>query len=124
MLYKEVQPSSVLPGSTSEQGISINDIEKMFETFFYQKGPKSYQTYRSSSFQSTSTFLKDLITNLIKFSDNEKINEQQKVELTALLNAITNILTAVESIFEKNDQDQFNAVICGTLIRHLKKIFP
>lgn len=124
MLYKEVPASTVLPEGTFQPNITSTDIEKLFDSYFYQKGQKCYQSFRSSNFQSTSTFLKDVVTNLIKFSNSEQIDEQQKFQLTLLMNSINNLLSVVENIFEKIDQDQFNAIVCGTLLKHIKKIFP
>lgn len=123
MLYKEVPPSSVLPGSTFDPGISYDQIEKMFDRYIYEKGPKYYQAFRSSNFQSTNTFLKDVIVNLIKFSDNNQLTEQQKFQLSLISDSIKNLLGLVEDIMNKTDQEQYNAIICGTLLKHLKNFF-
>jgi hypothetical protein len=123
MIYREVASSSIMPLSAADTNFTVTELEKLFATYFYLKGPDYFNNFKSASFQSNSTFLKDLFNNINKVIKDRNIDEKQRLFINLSVSTIVNQLTLIEEVFSDIDNETLNAVICGCLIKHLKKYF-
>jgi hypothetical protein len=123
MIYKEVPSSSVQPLSAFSENISFDAIERFFSEYFFKKGQSYYSEFKSSAIQSNSTFLKDLINNLNTSIKDKNIDDTKKNLISAVCQTLNIQLKLLEETFSNIDNNTFNAVICGALLKHLKRNF-
>ena len=123
MIYKEVPASSITPLSAYSDNISFDTIEKFFSEYFFKKGQNYYSEYKSSAIQSNSTFLKDLINNLSISIKDKNIDDTRRNLITAVCQTLIIQFKLLEDSFSNIDNNTFNAIVCGALIKHLKRNF-
>lgn len=121
--YNEVPSSSIMAVSSTPEAFSIDPIEKFLTNYFFNKGQNYYNTFKSASVKSNTTFLKDLFNNLKDNIGEESLTDQQRIVLTLLMTSITNQIKIIEEMFKDMDGEKLNAVISGTFFRYLKKYF-
>jgi hypothetical protein len=123
MIYKEIPSSAIMPLSAYSENISFEAVEKFFSEFFFKKGQNYYSEFKSAAIQSNSTFLKDLINNLNTTIKDRDIDDAKRNLVSAVCQTLNIQFKLLEETFSTIDQNTFNAVICGALIKHLKRNF-
>jgi hypothetical protein len=122
--YNEVPASTIVGVSAAPEVFTVDPFERFFANYFFNKGQSYYNTFKSASVKSNTTFLKDLFSNLKDVIGEEGLTDQQKVILTLLMASIVNQIKIIEEVFKDLDAEKLNAVTCGTFYRYLKKYFP
>lgn len=115
--------SSVLPLSTYSANLDVGSIEKFFHDYFYFNGPESYNDYKTAVFLANSTFLKDVMTSIIRTVRDKDIPDDKKVALGLVGNTLISQITLLEELFKSVDYKLFNALICAAFVKHIKKYF-
>jgi ABC-type uncharacterized transport system ATPase component len=123
MFYRDVNSSAVMPISSTDVSVSIDPIESFFVDYFFKQGHSTYQEYKSSFIQSNSTFLRDLFNNFSSTIKNKNLDEKQRIYLGLIISSIQNQLLLLEEIIGNIDPETLNAVIAGTVNKHIKKYF-
>lgn len=123
MFYRDVNSSTVMPISSTEVSVSLDPIETFFVEYFFKKGQTAFQEYKSSFIQSNSTFLKDLFGNFSSVIKNKNLDDKQRLYLGLIISSIQSQLLLLEEILGEVDAETLNAVIAGTVNKHIKKYF-
>lgn len=121
MIYREVNATVVPPVSTNNTDTPLGTIEPILSQFFFSKGQDYYRYYKSCRVRSNSTFLKDLFTNIDSTLKEKKLSEKEINLLNLTISTITNQIKILEEIFGQIDNNILNAIICGTLSKHITK---
>ena len=112
-----------MPLSAYSENISYDAIEKFFSEYFFKKGQIYYSEFKSSNIQSNSTFLKDLINNISTSIKDKNIDDTKKNLISGICQTLNIQLKILEETFSDIDHNSFNAIICGALLKHLKRNF-
>jgi DNA-binding transcriptional regulator GbsR (MarR family) len=123
LYYNEVPASSIMAVSAVPESFSVDPFEKFFANHFFSKGQNYYNTFKSASVKSNTTFIKDLFNNLKDGIYEDNLTDQQRVVLTLLITSMVNQIKVLEEMFKELDNEKLNAIICGTFFRYLKKYF-
>jgi hypothetical protein len=123
MIYKEVPSSSILPLSTYSANLDIGSIEKFFNDFFYFNGPENYNDYKTAVFLANTSFLKDVMTSIIRTVKEKDLPDDKKVALNLISSSLMSQISLLEELFKSVDYKLFNALICAAFVKHIKKYF-
>jgi len=121
MIYREVNATTVPPVSTINTDAPLNSIEPILSQFFFSKGQDYFKYYKACRVKSNSTFLKDLFANIDSTLKERKLSEKEINLLNLTISTIINQIKILEELFGQVDVNILNAIICGTLSKHITK---
>ena len=121
MLYREINATTIPPVSTFKSEAQLSTIDSILSQFFFEKGQNYYNQFKASRMKSNSTFLKDLFSNLDSSIKESKLSEREINLLNLTISTITNQIKILEELFGQLDTNTLNAIICGTLSKHITK---
>lgn len=117
-----VQPSSVLPGQSIEEDISIADLESKLLKLIGKKQINLLNVYNKFSSTTTANIIKDIFKNLEEYFKSKNIDEdEKKAILTNVFSAIKSQISILENLNLSKNNEEVLVVLFATVFLSIKR---